>query len=202
MLKKLSIKILNIFGWKIRVIDLPVDRYVIIGAPHTTNWDFPLALLTIAATGLKFSWAAKDSLFFFPLGNLFKKIGGIPVNRKVRNDFLRVILSKFKEQEDFVIAIAPEGTRSYTDHWKCGFYQIAVEAEAKIGLGYVDFTSKTVGIGKIITPTGNLEKDFTEIAAFYQDKTGLYPQNQSKITVREKEVRFMSRQLKKLRESK
>ena len=202
MLKKLSIKILNIFGWKVDSIDLPVDKYVVIGAPHTTNWDFPLALLTIAATGLKFSWAGKDSLFFFPLGPLLKKIGGISVNRRVRNDFLRVILTKFKEQENFVVAIAPEGTRSYTDHWKCGFYQIAVQTGAKIALGYVDFTSKTAGIGKIITPTGNLEDDFQLIREFYQDKTGLYPEKQSKIAVREKEVRFMEKQLKKLSDSK
>jgi len=202
LLKKLSIKILNIFGWKVDSIDLPADKYVVIGAPHTTNWDFPLALLTIAATGLKFSWAGKDSLFFFPLGPLLKKIGGISVNRKVRNDFLRVILTKFKEQENFVVAIAPEGTRSYTDHWKCGFYQIAVQAGAKIALGYVDFTSKTAGIGKIITPTGNLEDDFQLIREFYQDKTGLYPEKQSKIAVREKEVRFMEKQLKKLSDSK
>jgi len=202
LLKKLSIKILNIFGWKVDSIDLPADKYVVIGAPHTTNWDFPLALLTIAATGLKFSWAGKDSLFFFPLGPLLKKIGGISVNRRVRNDFLRVIVTKFKEQENFVVAIAPEGTRSYTDHWKCGFYQIAVQAGAKIALGYVDFTSKTAGIGKIITPTGNLEDDFQLIREFYQDKTGLYPEKQSKIAVREKEVRFMEKQLKKLSDSK
>lgn len=197
MLKSISRKILNLFGWQVDSIELPANKYVIIGAPHTSNWDFPLALLTIAATGIKFSWAAKHSLFFFPLGFFFKKIGGIPVNRKVRNDFLNVILKNFNEKDDFAIAIAPEGTRSFTDHWKCGFYQVAVEADAKIALGYLDFKTKKLGIGATITPSGNLENDFIEIASFYKDKTGMYPEKQSTLAVRAKEIKFLEKQFKK-----
>lgn len=197
MFQLVSRKILGLLGWQVDSIELPADKYVIVGAPHTTNWDFPLALLTIAATGLKFSWAAKNTLFFFPLGFFFRKIGGIPVNRKVRNDFLNVVLKNFKEQENFTIAIAPEGTRSFTDHWKCGFYQIAFEAKAKIALGYLDFSTKTLGIGAIIKPSGDLEDDFKKIASFYEGKTGLYPEKQSTLAVRPKEIRFLEKQLGK-----
>lgn len=197
MLQQLSKKILELFGWRVNSIELPPNKYVILGAPHTSNWDFPLALLTIAATGLKFSWGAKHSLFFFPLGFFFKKIGGIPVNRKIRNDFLNVVLKNFREKENFAVAIAPEGTRSFTDHWKCGFYQVAVEARANIALGYLDFTTKTIGVGAIIEPSGNLEQDFRKIECFYKDKTGKYPEKQSIITVRQKEIAFLEKQFKK-----
>lgn len=197
MLQSVSKKTLELFGWQVDSVELSADKYVIIGAPHTSNWDFPLALLTIATTGLKFSWAAKNSLFFFPLGSLFKKIGGIPVNRKVRNDFLNVILKNFNENESFSIAIAPEGTRSFTDHWKCGFYQIAYEAKVNIALGYLDFNTKTLGIGAVLKPSGNIEEDFKDIVNFYDGKTGIYPEKQSTLAIRPKEIRFLAKQFKK-----
>ncbi|CAG36924.1 lysophospholipid acyltransferase family protein [Desulfotalea psychrophila] len=193
MIQKISHYILRLNGWKIIHTPMPKNKYLIIGAPHTSNWDFPLALLCLSALHLRFWWAAKHSLFHFPLGWFFRKMGGIAVNRRVRNDFLRTIKKEYNKREEFILAIAPEGTRSFTNHWKCGFYQIAIEAEVDIALAFLDYSTKTMGIGKIIQPSGNIEEDFEKIAAFYHDIKGKYPEKQSTIAIRANELKHFKR---------
>lgn len=196
MIKILSSFLLKFFGWNVQSTVLTSRKYVIIGAPHTSNWDFPIALLTLGAIGLRFSWAAKDTLFLFPLGYIFRLMGGVPVNRKVRNSFISTMLDQFSKQEQFIIAIAPEGTRSFKDHWKCGFYQIAFDAKVDIALAFIDYTEKKSGIGMIVTPSGNLENDFEIIKNFYADIKGKYPKKTSTIAIRPKELNFFIKQQK------
>ncbi|MGL1932881.1 MAG: 1-acyl-sn-glycerol-3-phosphate acyltransferase [Desulfotalea sp.] len=194
MLSSVSKFILKSMGWTLLDTKLPENKYVIIGAPHTSNWDFPLVILSLTALGLKFSWVAKESLFFPPLGYFFKAIGGIGVNRSRRNEFLKKIKSEFANRENFSLAIAPEGTRSYTDHWKLGFYQIALEANAKLAFGTVNYEKKEIGLAGSIELSGDIEKDFKIISTFYQNHgRGLYVEKESKIAVREKELKIYKR---------
>ncbi len=188
MIKKLSTTVLSIVGWRVEG-QLPADKkLLIIGAPHTSNWDFPLTLLALSALGLRFSWVAKHTLFKGPLGPLFKAIGGVPVNRKVKSGFLKETVDAFLERDKLILAIAPEGTRSKTDHWKAGFYHIAVKANINICLGFIDYPSKTIGLGPIVSPSKDIDYDFSVIKEFYQEKTGRYPAKQSEILLREKEI--------------
>ncbi len=190
-------RILNLFGWNLSSCDFDDQKLIIIGAPHTSNWDFPLTLLALWAMKIKLSWVAKHTLFRQPIGSIFKALGGIPVNRKVRHGFIHQIHSLFAENDTIYLAIAPEGTRSKVDHWKTGFYQIALGANVNIGLGFVDYEKKIIGIGRIFKPTGDIESDFAEIRGFYQDKIGKYPELQSDIRVRAKEVTFFKKKFQK-----
>ncbi|PHR28315.1 MAG: glycerol acyltransferase [Desulfotalea sp.] len=187
--------ILQLFGWKTVSNPRHNSHFVLIGAPHTSNWDFPLTLLALWALGIKFSWVAKDTLFVGPLGYIFKKMGGIPVDRKTRTVFLKSMINAFAENDNLILAIAPEGTRSKTDHWKAGFYNIAIQANVDICLAFVDYPSKTFGLGPMLHPSGDVKKDFVIIHDFYIDKTGKFPENQSTITLRDREIAILQREV-------
>ncbi|BHH83324.1 lysophospholipid acyltransferase family protein [Desulforhopalus sp. 52FAK] len=197
MIEAFSQGVLKIFGWKAVSEDIDYSKCVLIGAPHTSNWDFPLTLLSVWALGLKFSWVAKDTLFIGPVGILLKKLGGIPVDRRLRTGFLKSMVQSFEENPKLILAIAPEGTRSKTDHWKAGFYNIATKAELDICLGYIDYPSKTVGLGPLLKPTGDVEADFIQLRDFYKDKTGRFPEKQSTITLRDRERAILQREIKR-----
>jgi 1-acyl-sn-glycerol-3-phosphate acyltransferase len=197
MISRLSQIILSILGWKAVSTKNDSTQYILIGAPHTSNWDFPLTLLSIWALGIKFSWVAKHTLFVGPLDYIFRKMGGIPVDRTARTGFLKSMIDAFTENDTLVLAIAPEGTRSKTDHWKAGFYTIAIKANVDICLGYIDYPSKTVGLGPLLRPSGNVQNDFQKIREFYQDKTGKFPEKQSTITLRDREAAVLQREINK-----
>jgi len=184
MLKNISGFILDFFGWKTCCTVALPDKCVLIGAPHTTNWDFPLTLLALYSLGIQFSWVAKHSLFFWPLGSVFRRIGGIPVDRSSGSSFLKKTIDLYKERDTLVLAIAPEGTRGKTTYWKTGFYTIAHYAEVPIVLGYMDYPQKKIGIEALITPSGDIEEDFRIISAFYHGKKGKYPEKQGEIRIK------------------
>ena len=173
--------LLKLFGWHLdeRVPDAP--RYLLIGYPHTSNWDFILAMLAKGALRFRFHWVAKDSLFWWPLGVLMRAMGGIPVNRRISTGFIEQLAQRYqhqeRQQEPLVIVITPEGTRSYRDHWKSGFYHLALAANIPVALGYVDFSRKRLGIGPLVELSGDREQDLQRIAAFYADKIGLHPED-------------------------
>ena len=175
--------ILRLFGWQAELAVQMVDRCVLVCAPHTSNWDFPLAILGMAAMGIKFNWVAKHTLFRWPMGYIMRSLGGIPLDRKSGGTgFAIKAVENFQSLDRFILAIAPEGTRRKTKHWKAGFYKIALKSRVPVALGYVDFSSKKVGIGQIFMPSGNLEEDFVLIRDFYCDKTGRHPDKQGQIT--------------------
>lgn len=103
-------------------------------------------------------------------------------------------MQSFEENQELILAIAPEGTRSWTDHWKAGFYTIAVKADLDICLGYIDYPSKTVGLGPLLKPSGNVESDFKKLREFYEDKTGKFPEKQSTIKLRDREAAILQRE--------
>ena len=184
-MQALSRFILKIFGWQAELAVQMEDKCVLVGAPHTTNWDFPLAILGMSAMGIKFNWVAKHTLFRWPLGFFMRLLGGISLDRRSGGaGFAIKAVETFHDLDRFVLAIAPEGTRNRTDYWKAGFYKIATKSNVPIALGYVDFRKKKIGIGKMFMPTGDRDKDFLVIKDFYIDKSGKYPQKQGEIRLR------------------
>jgi 1-acyl-sn-glycerol-3-phosphate acyltransferase len=181
MLKKLSRLILSAMGWELDTRLPQEKKYVIIGAFHTSNWDFPIGILGMWALGLKARWVGKHTLFRGPLGPVFRFLGGIPVDRTVHTGFIQRIAGLYKSRDEMALTIAAEGTRSRTEHWKTGFYFIAVEAGVPIALGYIDYRKKKLGVGATLYPTGDIRQDFELIRKFYKDKTGLRPAKQGPI---------------------
>jgi len=177
--------ILRMFGWKVVGTAPDLNRYVLIGAHHTTNWDFPLALLVAATLGVRIHWLAKHTLFRPPMGMLMRALGGIAVERETRSGAVEELAAGIREADRFVLGIAPEGTRSRTDHWKSGFYRVATAAGVPIVLGFVDASRKEAGLGPVFFPTGEIRVDFDTIAAFYADKRGIYPDKESACRLRE-----------------
>lgn len=184
MLSRLSMWILKTLGWTIQV-DLPdIKKYVAIAAPHTSNWDFPLGIITAKAIRLKVHWMGKHTLFRWPFGWFFRAIGGTPVNREQGQNYIRQMAELFDRSEHLVLALAPEGTRSKMDHWKTGFHYIARAAKVPIVMAYLDFGHKQVGIGELFYPGEDIEADFDLIRQFYSNRIGRNPENTSLIQVK------------------
>ncbi len=185
MLKLISKLALGLLGWKLEG-ELPeIDKYVLIGAPHTSNWDSVFGFLGAGAIGLRFKWVAKQSVFPGPLLPLLKIFGGIPVDRSVRSSVINKMVRLFSNRKQFVLGIMPEGTRSKTDFWKTGFYYIATGANVPIAFAFLDYGRKRVGIGDIILhPSGNIENDMKTINEFYKNIKGKHPERQGKIEVK------------------
>jgi len=176
--------LLTRLGWTIQA-DLPdIKKYVIIAAPHTSNWDFPLGILAAKAIRLKVYWMGKHSLFYWPYGWFFRAIGGTPVHREHGHHYIRQMTDLFARSERLVLALAPEGTRAKTDHWKTGFYYIARAAKVPVLMAYLDFAHKQVGVGGLFYPGEDIEADFEHIRRFYANRGGHNPEKASPIKLR------------------
>jgi 1-acyl-sn-glycerol-3-phosphate acyltransferase len=171
-------------GWKAVYEPLPGPKGLVIVYPHTSNWDFIVGVLYKFAVGLPANWVGKDTLFRWPLGPLFKRIGGIPVNRSKSSGFVRSLLEEFKRRDAMWVALAPEGTRSHSDHWKSGFYRIALAAGLPVGLAYIDYGTRTLGIDTYVTLSGDQDADMQRLREFYADKRGRMPRNAGDIRLR------------------
>ncbi len=183
MIKIIATILLKMVGWQVS-FSLPAqDKYVLIGAPHTSNWDFPLTLLALWASGLRFSWVGKHTMFRGPLGPIMRAIGGIPVDRSGSTGFLKKVIELFATRDKFVMAIAPEGTRSLTKKWKAGFYHVARATGVPIALGYIDYPRKRVGVERMFEPSGDVEADFEILREYYQDKIGKLPEKQGPVRI-------------------
>lgn len=180
--QRLARGILKLFGWEATGAFPDLPKYVLVGAPHTSNWDFPLAMLLMYAGGVRFNWIGKDSLFRSPLGGFFRGMGGIPVKRDRNSNFVSQIVDAFNRSTHLIIAIAPEGTRSLATRWKTGFYYMALGARVPLVLGFVDYARRQVGVGPVIYPSEDIEATFAELRAFYSAKSGKYPHMQGEIT--------------------
>ncbi|GAA4355390.1 lysophospholipid acyltransferase family protein [Kangiella marina] len=175
--------LLRLFGWKV-VGKLPkVDKCVLIFAPHTSNWDFVLMLMTRFCFKMDVAYLGKHTLFKPPLGWFFRWVGGIPVERSTKSNVVKQVVSQISERDKVQLALAPEGTRSKKPYWKSGFYHIAVQAGVPIVFTYLDTSTKTLGIGDFIQPTGDIQSDMDKIRDFYKDKSGIRPELASDIEV-------------------
>jgi len=170
-----SIVFLWLNGWKTegRLPDTP--KFVLIAAPHTSNWDLPYMLFAAFKLKAKIYWMGKDAIFFWPFGFLFKWLGGIPVDRSRANDVVAQSIEQFQKNEKRILTVPPAGTRKRVLNWKTGFYHIANGAGVPIALGFLDYRRKVGGIGKVVQPTGDIERDMESIRAFYKEISGKYP---------------------------
>ncbi len=161
-------------GWKVEGVMPAEKKYIIIVAPHTSNWDFMLGLCCRSILRFDAKFFGKKELFRFPFGALFRWLGGVPVDRSKHLNMVDAVAELFKERENFIVAIAPEGTRKQVTQWKTGFYFIAVKAKVPILMVSFDYRRKTVFINKPFSPTGKLAPDLQTIFSFYKDKEGKY----------------------------
>lgn len=183
MVRAIARSVLWLTGWRTHVIPPPTSRYVVIGAPHTSNWDFVIALLLMIVEGIPIRLMGKDSVFRGPIGVLMRSLGAIPVNRRERTNMVDQVAAKFDEYDDLIIGISPEGTRSKVSRWRTGFYYIALKANVPIVMAYLDYQNKVCGLGPSIKPTGDIQADFMIIREFYSGIVGKYPQKQGEIVL-------------------
>jgi len=183
--RRLGKWVLRLVGWQ-TAGELPSrGTFIVIGAPHTSNWDFPLGLVAAAAFGVKISWLGKDALFRWPLGGLMRWLGGIPVRRDRSEGAVQQAADAFAAAESLILVIAPEGTRSRALFWKSGFYHIATAARVPIFPVYIDGPTRRVGAGPAIHPTGDVRRDMDVIRDFYADTRGIRPGNAGVVKLRE-----------------
>ncbi len=164
-------------GWKIRgSIDPALKKYVMIVAPHTSNWDFFVGLAARSILRIDTRYVAKKELFRFPFGWLFKRLGGYPVDRSKNTQFVDAVVDIFNQQERFSICLTPEGTRSYAPKWKTGFYFIALKTGVPIVMVSFDYPSREVRVEPPFVPSGNLETDLEKMRQHFRKTTGKNPE--------------------------
>lgn len=174
----LSILVLALFGWRaVGKVPKDIRKYVIIAAPHTSYWDFPMFLLVVFALRLNLNVFIKHTLFIGPIGWFLSYCGGVPIDRRAAGARVRQTVQEFENNDDMVLLITPEGTRSAQTNWKTGFYHIASEANVPVAVAFVDTAARRAGIDHFITPSGDIDKQMAEIKAFYDTKRGVKPQN-------------------------
>ncbi len=179
--------ILKIIGWDIAGEVPRTNKFVFIGAPHSTNWDLFFMLMAFYIFRIKMSWMGKQSLFKPPIGIITKAIGGIPINRDKRQGVVEQFAELYNNSEKLVIGLSPEGTRSHKDYWRSGFYWIAHKAQIPIVCGYVDYKHKKAVMGMAIVPTGNVKEDMDKIRDFYKKANLGYLKSDHKIRLREED---------------
>jgi 1-acyl-sn-glycerol-3-phosphate acyltransferase len=179
LLRGLALLLLKICGWKAvgKMPDKP--KFVMIVAWHTSNWDLFYGAIVALALKADVVFLAKRELFRRPFGALIRWLGGIPIERKESHHIVSQMIQKYNENERFVLAIAPEGTRHKVQYWKSGFYHIAYGARVPVLLTFLDYEKKCGGAGPLMDLTGDMEKDFEAIREFYSAVRGKYPENTS-----------------------
>lgn len=176
ILRKIGRFGINISGWTIKGNVPDEERIVLIAAPHTSNWDFVLAMLAIFGLNIKLRWLGKHSIFKPGFKIFFEWLGGIPVYRDNPSTLIESIVDIVKKEKSIVIAMTPEGTRKKVKRWKTGFLRIAKQTQSKILLISIDATTKSIEIGKIFNPTGDNEEDLAFIQKYYSSFRGINPQ--------------------------
>jgi 1-acyl-sn-glycerol-3-phosphate acyltransferase len=168
-------------GWKTGDnIPKNVEKCVVIGAPHTSNWDFVFALAAFKFFDLNLNYLAKKELFWWPLSILLKRTGAISIERSKSNNAVEDFIEEFKKKEKMVLVFPAEGTRKAVAKWKTGFYHVALGANVPVYLGYLDYKNKIAGFGNAIHLSGDIEKDFKIIKAFYE---GIEPKNPNSFNI-------------------
>ena len=181
----LADKLLKLRGWRFTG-ELPdVPKLIVIGAPHTTNWDFIIFLGALHHYRMKASFVGKHTLFRWPFGYFFRWLGGIPVDRSKPAGLVQQVVDAITGSDRMILVMAPEGTRKAAPHWKSGFLQIAARAEVPIVLGYVDYPNRRAGMGPLVWFDGDVPEFMDAARQFYADKEGLHSKGKGPVTVRE-----------------
>ncbi|MBU0651926.1 MAG: lysophospholipid acyltransferase family protein [Proteobacteria bacterium] len=163
---------LKMLGWRVEGEIPDIKKFVIIAAPHTSNWDFSITLAITFALIIKIYWMGKAVIFRWPFGAAFRWLGGIPIDRSQTHNMVEQSVRAFNERDKLIMVIPPEGTRKKVSYWKTGFYHIARGANIPIVLGFLDYRRKAGGIGPTFYHTGRIEEDMLEIKTFYATIAG------------------------------
>lgn len=162
--------------WKLNVTEAMPEKCVIALAPHTSNWDFVIGQLYMRAMGMRINFLMKKEWFFWPLGPIFRRMGGIPVFRSKHTRMTENLAKEAEKMPTFKLCITPEGTRSPNPDWKHGFYYIALDAKIPILLYGVDYEKKLIQCTKSFVPTGDVDKEMREVKLYYKDFKGKHPE--------------------------
>jgi 1-acyl-sn-glycerol-3-phosphate acyltransferase len=158
---------------------------ILVGAPHTSNWDWVAMLLLTWSHGVQARVLIKRELFRGPLAPLLRVTGGIPLDRRNPGETVRALLAAAEDDDRFLLVLAAEGTRGRAEHWKSGFYRIAQQTGLPVALGFIDGPSRTMGFGPTFVPSGDVRADMDVVRAFYADKRGIHPAKRTEPRLRD-----------------
>ena len=185
MLGHLALWWIRLTGWKIEGDFPPEPKLIVIGAPHTTNWDFVVMLGVMTSFALKSSFMGKESLFKGPFGFIMRRLGGVSIRREIRESVVEQMANAFAAASSLLLVIAPAGTRHRSDHWKSGFYHIARTARVPIVPARINYARKMVAIGPPLRPSGDLTADMDVLRHFFAGGSGKHPEQASDIRLSE-----------------
>lgn len=176
-LRALARLLLKLSRWKVVAEDLPAPPYVVIAAPHTSNWDFPLMLMCLFKLKMNVNWMGKDTLFRKPFGTVAKWFGGIPIDRSEANNVVNQTVQEFAQDPQLVVIIPPEGARHKVSRWKTGFYHIAHQAGVPIFMTAIDGANKELRFVGMYETAGDIDKDLPEIQQLLAGVQGIVPEH-------------------------
>ncbi|MBA2320831.1 MAG: lysophospholipid acyltransferase family protein [Deltaproteobacteria bacterium] len=170
------------FRWDVEG-DVPqgISKAVLIAAPHTSNWDLPHMIAAALIFRVHISWMGKHTLFRWPFGAFMRWLGGMPIDRRSPQGMVGQMAQRFRDTDRMVLAVPPSGTRKKSTHWRTGFYHIAREAGVPVVCAYLDYSRRRAGLGHLFVPTGDLVADTASLKAFYADKRGKHPDNETPV---------------------
>jgi 1-acyl-sn-glycerol-3-phosphate acyltransferase len=184
MIRRLGKTLFRLIGWRLENAPTALKKCVVILTPHTSNWDFMVALFGRAHITQPVRFLGKHQLFFFPLSLFMRALGGIPVNRTKHNNLVDFTVDLFDKEKELFLTIAPEGTRRPVTQWKLGFYYIAQKANVPIVIMGLDYQTKIISFSSPIIPSNNMQKDFELIHAFASKIKGRHQQDLPSFTPR------------------
>ena len=181
---------LRLFGWRVQFDGLPARQGVLIVYPHTSNWDFVVGMFAKWSMGVPVAFWGKDKLFDLPLfGRWLRWLGGIPVDRNNPRGAVTAMVERFaraRARDEFLwLALSPEGTRSYCDSWRSGFYQVATQADVPLALAFFDYAAHRVGVDCFVRLSGDAERDMTAIGQVLSAHRGLRPELAAPVRLRQ-----------------
>lgn len=171
--------ILRLMGWRVTGMLPDEPRLIVIAAPHTSNWDWAIAMAALLALGLRINYMIKDSVFWWPLSVLLHATGGLATNREAPAGLVEDLAARVLHTAEIILVITPEGTRARVEHWKTGFLRIAELAHLPVVQVSWDYPSRTITLGPVAELSGDHEADIARIRAYYRRFTGRNPENQS-----------------------
>ena len=177
--RALGYSIMRCTGWRVTGEILNQPKFIVIVAPHTSNWDFVHGMIAVFALGLRVSWMGKNTLFRQPYGGLMRWLGGVSIDRSAPHGIVKQTVDAFNARPQLVLGITPEGTRSRVDQWKMGFYHIAKSSGLPIVPVFFDYPARTIGFGEPLFPGDNAEADLEKLVTFYRGHLGKRPENQT-----------------------
>ena len=175
--RMLSAFFMRLFGWRVEGTLPNIPKYVLIGAHHTSSLDFPLFLGVILLLKINVRFMGKEELFRWPFAWFFYWCGGIPVARKKSIGLVEQMVDAYEKSDNFILTIAPEGTRYHVTEWKMGFYHIAKKAGVPIVMAVVDGKNKTMRVGQVFHPTEDMDADIKVIKGYFEGMVGLNHKN-------------------------